>query len=125
MTTTPAQHLDQVEHTIDVFRYLGVAAPAYHDWQVTCLFYAALHLVEAFLHQTASRARRTNTHALRSGAVRRLLPAISLDYERLKNQSEGARYELWRFTPAAVDGLYTGEFTRIRTDIHTALGLPL
>ena len=123
MTTTPAEHLAQVEHNLAVFRHLEGAAPAYLDWQVICLFYAALHLVDAYIAQVTPGGTRTTTHAGRVQQVRRRLPAISSDYVRLKTQSEGARYDLKRFSTGDVAALFTGDFSRIRREVQTALGL--
>ena len=114
-----------MEHNLSLFQHLDGLAPGYLDWQVTCLFYAALHLVDEYLLQARPDGVRIDTHGGRVREVRRLMPGISSDYGWLKIQSEDARYDMKSFTPAEVAGLFTGQFTRIRMQVHTALGLPL
>ena len=42
-------HLAQAEHNETLYSHLDQSAPTYADWQVTSLFYAALHYVDAYL----------------------------------------------------------------------------
>jgi hypothetical protein len=101
-----------------------VAGPAYLDWQVTCLFYAALHYVDAYLIATTPGGVRPQGHADRGRQAATVLPAQMLDYRELRDRSEDARYELRQVAQAEVEALRTGQFARIRTQVRGALGLP-
>lgn len=69
-------------------------------WGITCLFYSALHLVEAYLVKSD---RTTRTHRDRDLHIREIpeLTPIHRRYVRLKQDSEHSRYEGWLFSDAA------------------------
>jgi hypothetical protein len=67
----------------------------YPDWEVTTLFYAAVHLVDAYL---ATLKQHPTAHTSRSGRnarndmVYRYLPSIAVEYIQLFQLSKAARY---------------------------------
>ena len=106
---TPRQYLSQAQHNLDVAAYLR-KAPSYSlDWAATCLFYAAIHLVNAFLQQ--HRIPIPRRHRGKPGAPGRTnivqqdprLRPIYKNYRRLDDESRDARYELKRFVDADYD----------------------
>ena len=64
----------------------------YNDWQITSLFYSALHLINSYFYKN-NMPRPTN-HRKRSEAVKKELPAIYSEYQELRELSEHARYKL-------------------------------
>ena len=44
-------HCEKSSHNIDTERYLHQQIPKYVDWQVTAIFYSALHLVSNHLKE--------------------------------------------------------------------------
>jgi hypothetical protein len=99
---TPDQHRQQAEHNKAFIRSLDLHTTPYLDWVVTVAFYAALHLMEWFLTSRGHTGRRD--HQLRDAYISREadLRAIYGYYTEPKYQSEGARYECFRFKPDEV-----------------------
>ena len=76
---------------------LGLADMAEYGWSVTCLFYSALHLIEAFLVQqgrASANHRERELHIIREQS----LQPVRRAYTRLKAESEHARYECFVFS---------------------------
>lgn len=80
-------HLDQAQHNREV---ADKVEPTSHQWAITCLFYAALHYVNAHV---GSRPLPT-THADRDAYVRGNMRSVYLDYRWLRTKSENVRYRL-------------------------------
>lgn len=87
--TTREQHLAQANANKALYEEL-LDRPAYRDWALTVLFYAALHYVDAFLFP-----RNPPDHGTRNQMVRTtpLLRALYAKYRRLQERSQDARYE--------------------------------
>jgi hypothetical protein len=66
-------------------------------WAVTCLFYSALHLVEAYL---VSVNLTSSNHRDRHTAMQRVpaLQSVFRRYNHLKQQSENSRYQCQQFS---------------------------
>lgn len=87
-------HLELVDHNKDFVTFIekNNGIPPFQDWGVTVLFYTALHQVHAFL---AERGKHPETH----GEINLYLQReridldIRLEYTRLRNLSEQARYQ--------------------------------
>jgi hypothetical protein len=123
---TSAEHLAQAEHNEAFYQVLQASAFPSGDWQVTLLFYAALHYVDAYLHQLQPAGVHASGHRERARHVSSHVGAnVALDYLELQLRSEDARYNGRRYSDAEVGVLYSAEFTRIRTHVRGALGLPL
>src|SRR5207248_1645060 len=71
----------------------------------TALFYASLHLAEAYfaLDPAVNEEPHYVLHVDRDPAIRRRLPRIHDPYTQLKIASEAARYRCMRYVPTDVD----------------------
>ena len=83
-----------------------------YTWSVTCLFYAALHLIEAHL---VREGVATTSHHERWSSMRRVpaLQPVQRLYTLLKQESENGRYKCHRFDEA--------EASRVRTLLYLPL----
>ncbi len=52
-----ARHVQQALHNYAVYDYLNASPQATTDWQITVLFYAALHYVDAYLDNVGVHPR--------------------------------------------------------------------
>lgn len=81
---------EQSAHNKNAHDLLGTRSPEYPDWQITALFYSALHL---FNHHFELRGiRKPENHRQRYRLIARELPHTAKDYTKLKSLSEQARY---------------------------------
>ena len=89
-------------------------------WAVTLLFYAAMHLVQAYL---VNRNPPPETHSAREALITRLpiLRPLADDYRALKKYSELARYECEVYSIAQFAGLRDGRFRRISSQMRGLL----
>ena len=90
------------------------------DWEVTALFYSALHYVDAFLDFTAGlhpRNHRTRNQLVTSRTT------IGLYYLRLYHRSLDARYEAVSIPSLEVDRIHTDDFSPIKDNIRALLNL--
>ena len=83
-------HGVQSAHNEDTCNFLGTETPKYMDWEITTLFYAALHSINAYFEQRGILV--PDSHRKRLRAVKRELPAIATAYEKLQSLSENSRY---------------------------------
>ena len=99
---TEAAHLDEVQRNEGVADMLLQSAGPYPEWAITALFYAALHLAEAYFFRigvghSAPPQRRVHFQRerlmLRLGALRNVVDS----YKILKTYSENARYDCRQF----------------------------
>lgn len=120
-----AAHIAQAEHNEALYDHLAYASPAYADWQVTALFYAALHYVDAYLASTANPQHPAN-HAVREGFVRNEpnLRQVYVHYRELKERSIEARYSAALSPPPAFVRLRPASFEPLRQHLKGLLGLP-
>jgi HEPN domain-containing protein len=91
------------------------------DWAVTCLFYAAVHYVNAFLRRSNQPIpRRHGGHQGRLNIVQqdRSLREIYKSYRHLDDESRDARYELKMPAPDDYDRFLLPELERIRRFIE-------
>lgn len=89
------EHLAQAEHNESTASAL--AGSGFYDWAATCLFYAALHWVQAYL---VRRGQVPGSHRQREALMRTRpeLRSIVDAYRVLKTDSESARYDCRRFS---------------------------
>ena len=85
-----ASYSTQSAHNKGAHDLLEGSAPKYIDWQITVLFYAALHAVNFYFELQGIPAPRY--HRERLSLIRQHLPAISDEYKNLQFLSEQARY---------------------------------
>lgn len=111
-------HLLQFEHNVAVAQRLVDSAD--YDWAVTALFYACLHLAQAYLVRVGVLAE---THVQRERQMLRLpeLSPILSTYRTLRDHSEDARYSGRRFTQAEFVSIHDGTFTAVVTRLRSLL----
>jgi HEPN domain-containing protein len=116
----PADYVQQALHNSELAAYLRSDKTPYLDWAVTCLFYSALHYVNAFLaknHKTIPRRHATHGDLTgRSNIVQAdpILGQIYGAYRHLEDESRDARYELRKPTPYEYDQHLLSKLTAIR-----------
>jgi hypothetical protein len=99
-THTTEQYLSQAAANADLATFLRDNRPNDLDWAVTCLFYSAVHYVNAYLCKTGQgipRRHRGDQNSMgRSNIVQQdpNLKIIYSDYRALDDDSRDARYEL-------------------------------
>lgn len=105
-------HLDQANMNEGFAQFLlgEESSPAATDWAATALFYAALHLVDAYL---ANSDHHPTTHKARGNWVAwtSALSSIYASYSALQHQSELARYYCQHPTKAQVIGLFEKHYS--------------
>ena len=116
---TPAEYLAQAEQNERLADTLAGLSERFTGWEVTALFYAALHYVNAFL---AEQGREPEFHQQRSHLVGELTNAQD-DYRMLYEESLNSRYRLALFTPRQVAELRAGPFQRVKTEMLQRLAL--
>ncbi len=112
---TKEQHLAQATRNEELAPKLSDIGE--YGWAITALFYAALHLVQAYL---VSEDLAVTTHAARRAILARtpVLAAIEGAYAGLKWASEQARYECQSFTAAQFKAIHERRYVRISTYIR-------
>jgi len=93
------EHVNWAIHDRDFWTSIDLDNSPFTDWAPTGMFYEALHWVEAFL---ATKEHHYREHKQRKWAMRRLFPSdlgtIEVDYSKLKQVSETARYDCYKHT---------------------------
>ncbi len=89
----------------------------YTEWEVTILFYSALHYVEALL---STQGIHSKTHRERNDLASNLTN-LARYYEILFKRSINARYDLYEFSPQEVDRIKAGAFRRVKEEVNTIL----
>lgn len=117
----------QAAKNLELARFLRREQPEYLDWATTCLFYAAIHYVNAFLtHEHSDIPRRHNSDAGdgRTNIVQQhaMLRQIYIDYRHLDDKSRDARYELRMPPKPEFDERLMPAFVRIKNFITAKMG---
>ena len=115
-----AQHLAKAQDNEAFYGAVRGNLASYEGWQVTTIFYAALHYIDAYL---ARMNRHPHGHLERDALVAREsnLRRISTDYFELKDRSIDARYGIVKFQSPFPQLKFTGELARIRGHIQPLL----
>jgi hypothetical protein len=120
--TDALKQVERAEHNERLYVYLREQGATYNDWQVTVLFYAALHYLRAYAaynHLPMPKSHEGSWAVISKEAF--LKREIASEYAELQNRSEDARCKLIRLPPA--ENLYNIEFQRIKQRIRKAIGL--
>ena len=121
------QRLAQAQHNYRLYQELKLGG-RYPDWTVTVLFYAAMHLAEAYLAEREPGVfHRIKGHQDRLTAIGLKLPLVYGAYRHLHNQSTVARYhpDQPKPTPAEIEHSET-EFIRIADELrHRGISVTL
>src|SRR5438105_848371 len=113
-------HLAQYQRNVSLSRRLESLGE--FDWAVITMFYAALHLTDAYL-------ARANIHPPKHARRRKIIanhPALSAiwaDYDGLEQESQNARYECIQVTAADVQHLRTRRFAPLEQQLRGWLGI--
>ena len=115
---TAAEHLAQSERNAAVAQQLAESAD--YDWAVTALFYASLHLVQAYLLR---RGIRVQTHGQR---IRQMMSLAELEpivdsYRVLQTHSENARYECRNFSSSEFAAIRNGRYSQVLSHLRSLL----
>ena len=84
-------HIGQSSHNFDTKKYLAQVNPLHKDWEVTTLFYSAVHVVDSYL--VLVKNTKPRTHAQRRKLVKQELSPIFDDYDLLESLSRKSRYD--------------------------------
>ena len=121
---TREQHIYQAERNERAARVLAeteASEDRLTDWEVTALFYSALHYIDAFLDSMGG-IHPTN-HTARNGLVASRT-SFALSYLKLYNRSLDARYNVVSLAPQAVAKIIADDFNPIKENIRSLLNLP-
>lgn len=114
---TSQDHLALAEKNERFIEALSALPQRFPDWEVTGLFYSALHYASAFL---ATQGYFPENHSDRNNLVRNLTN-IGTEYRNLYSLSLDARYRGVIFTLHRVDEIKTGAFRRVKEEILALL----
>ncbi len=115
----PQDHLSAAIRNEEFVMDISALPVRYAEWEVTALFYSALHYVNAYLETQGHFPRN---HFQRDNLVNRLTN-VGVEYRYLFQQSINAHYESGRFTPQQVDQIRTGAFLRVKEQMLSLLGI--
>ena len=114
---TPQEHLDQAARNEEFANAISGLDTRFTEWEVTALFYSALHYVSAFLAIQGYDAK--NHHERRNLIAQHT--NVSYEYDNLLQHSMDARYEMKKFTPEEVDLLRADDFRRVKQEVLALL----
>lgn len=114
---TPQEHLEQAERNEELANAISRLETRFTEWEVTVLFYSALHYVSAFL---ATRGYEAKNHHERRNLIAQHTD-VANEYDNLLQHSLDARYEMKEFTPEEVDLLRADDFRRVKEEVLALL----
>ena len=113
------QHLSQAESNERFAESIAALPTRFPDWEITALFYSALHYADAFL---ATQGIHPRSHDSRIISVLRYINSWE-DYQHLYRLSLGARYNMASPAPSVADAVKGGEFRRVKEEILALLSI--
>jgi hypothetical protein len=116
------EHLSKWRH--NETRSLQLEPGPFTDWSVTTMFYAALHLVDAYF-VSQSPPVQTAGHQRRNALVQRdpSLGSHYADYQELYDRSRDARYDCLSFSTADVRSIRQQTFEPFTQHVRRLLGV--
>ena len=114
---TPQEHLNQAARNEEFAYAVSGLATRFTEWEITALFYSALHYVSAFLATQGYEAK--NHHERRNLIAQHT--NLSNEYDNILQYSLDARYEMKNFTPEEVELLKENAFRRVKEEILALL----
>ena len=111
------QYLRKAERNERLADELASLPQRYPEWEITTLFYSALHYVNAFL---ATQGQSTNYHRERYDLLDSQT-TLGKDYDTLFQRSMNARYDYDEFTTQEADQLKAGPFRSVKEGILALL----
>ena len=91
-------HIDQAKKNIEFLQGINANLNDFWDWQVTCCFYIAVHLVNAHLAKKANLHYRSHEEVANAInpynvlSITKLAEPVYLCYEKLRGLSRRSRY---------------------------------
>jgi len=83
-------HAQQGIHNKDTSDFLNTKTPTYIDWEITSLFYSALHMVDSYCDKNQMAPPRN--HRERIEFIKNNLPSSYSPYKKLFDLSTKSRY---------------------------------
>lgn len=116
---TKSEHVSKAERNEKIAATLSTTG--YLDWAITCLFYAALHYVDAILSASVIHPEGHTERNLAIGTNDTLLK-IRQEYRTLETLSRNGRYRAMTIEP---DDLHKAQqnFDVLRTHLRSRLGI--
>ena len=114
---TPQEHLAQAAMNEEFSNTISGLDTRSTDWEVTALFYSALHYVSAFL---ANQGYEAKNHHERRNLIAQLTD-VANEYDNLLQHSLDARYEMKKFTPEEVELLKEDDFRQVKEEMLALL----
>lgn len=107
-------HIVQSRHNCNSNKYLAQENPHYRDWEITTLFYSAVHIVDNYF--LLLKKPEPDNHTKRRRLIDLELQDISREYSLLECLSQRARYES---TPQTLSHGYVKLAEQLHTTIAT------
>ena len=111
------QHLPLAESNEGFAESIAELPNRFPDWEITVLFYSALHYADAFL---ATQDIHPRSHDSRIRSIRSLI-SVWEDYRDLYQLSLDARYNAVSFTAESADAVRSGSFRRVKDEVYSLL----
>jgi hypothetical protein len=92
------EHMSKADHDKSLAEVL-LADGKYPDWVITCSFYLALHCIDAYAHRlgitdfSPAKGENISVHGKRERFVKARLNNHFINYKRLHDRSNQARYD--------------------------------
>lgn len=119
------EYLQQAAHNLAFATEIRKNNTEYLDWAATCLFYAAVHYINAYLVKSGMTIPKRHTsrdpkHPGRTNIVQQdpTLSAIYANYRHLDDESRDARYELRRISAPDYDSFLLPELKKIQRFVN-------
>ena len=107
------QHLPQAEKNERLAESITLLPERFPDWEITALFYSALHYVDAFL---ATQNVHPRTHDRRIESIRAFVESWE-DFRHLYQVSLNARYLMVPLATEDALAVRNGPFRRVKEEV--------
>ena len=117
-------YIQQAAHNANLASHLRQKKPDCLDWAATCLFYSAIHYVNAYLvkanipipkrHRSRNPKRPGRSNIVQTSST---LSKIYFEYRHLDDESRDARYELQKPSKSDYDTFLISQLDKIRNFI--------
>ncbi|MBI2321452.1 MAG: hypothetical protein HYU88_05020 [Chloroflexi bacterium] len=115
------RHLDQANQNLSLADSLRTGQ--FPQWAVVATFYAALHLVDAYLDRKVGYHPGNHGDRLKQFSRISDLKPLWTDYREMLDRSRDARYNCVQFTNREADALLHTHFDPVKSHIDALLGL--
>lgn len=126
VTHSSADYIQQAAHNFELAEHLRANRTDCLDWAATCLFYSAVHYVNAYLVKHAiaiPRRHRAGADAKKKPGRLNIVqqdPALKTiypNYRHLDDESRDARYELKKPSTNDYDSFLIPQFQKVKNYI--------